>query len=352
MIRSYYDSEINSFLNEDNYSILGKLIAAHPFQLEESQRNAWISEIDILKKELKLFENGYISFEYTIPRIGKRVDIILIINNLVLIVECKIGETQYKHSAINQVIDYALDLNDFHEESKNAILLPVLLSSEAKSYEINKSFLKPKIANVQKCNKYTLHLIIENSINYFKNNFLSASRWLNSRYKPTPTIIEAAQTLYRTHTVEDISRNDASAYNLSKTNFEINKIIDYSKDNNKKAICFVTGVPGAGKTLAGLNIAIGRQRIAEDEHAVFLSGNGPLVGVLQEALARDQMCRENIKKIDAKRKAKEFIQLIHHFRDDAILSNEPPIEKVIIFDEAQRAWTKDMLENFMEQKKR
>lgn len=351
MIRSYYNSKIKLFLNEDNYSILGKLIAAHPFQLDELQRNAWISEIDIFKTELKEFKNGYISFEYTIPRIGKRVDAILIINNLVFVVECKIGETQYKHNAINQVIDYALDLNDFHEESKNTILIPILLASETKSYEINKSFLKSKIANVQKCNKNYLHLIIENSINYFKNNFLSASQWLNSRYKPTPTIIEAAQILYRTHTVENISRNDASAYNLSKTNFEINKVIDYSKNNNKKSICFVTGVPGAGKTLAGLNIAIDRQRIAEDEHAVFLSGNGPLVGVLQEALARDQMGRDNIKKIDAKRKAKEFMQLIHHFRDDAILSNEPPIEKVVIFDEAQRAWTKNMLENFMKQKK-
>lgn len=168
---------------------------------------------------------------------------------------------------------------------------------------------------------------------------------------PTPTIIEAAQALYLGHNVEDISRNDASAKNLNQTTKAINKIIDYSKAHNRKSICFITGVPGAGKTLAGLNIAVERQKIAEDEHAVFLSGNGPLVDVLQEALARDDAKRNHISRKEAFRKVKEFIQIIHHFRDDAISVDTPPVEKVAIFDEAQRAWDEQNLTDFMKKKK-
>lgn len=168
---------------------------------------------------------------------------------------------------------------------------------------------------------------------------------------PTPTIIEAAQALYHGHHVEDISRNDATAKNLNQTTNAINKIIDISKEKNRKSICFITGVPGAGKTLAGLNISIERQKIDQQEHAVFLSGNGPLVAVLQEALARDECTHKKVKKVDALRKAREFVQIIHHFRDDAISVATPPIEKVAIFDEAQRAWTEDMLVDFMKRKK-
>ena len=185
---------------------------------------------------------------------------------------------------------------------------------------------------------------------YHRDSF-NPDNWINSLYMPTPTIIEAAQALYMGHNVDDISRNDASAKNLNQTTKAINEIIDYSKANNKKSICFITGVPGAGKTLAGLNIAIERQKVDENEHAVFLSGNGPLVDVLQEALARDDVERNGTKKTEAMRKAKEFIQIIHHFRDDAISVDTPPIERVAIFDEAQRAWDEPNLTDFMKRKK-
>ena len=168
---------------------------------------------------------------------------------------------------------------------------------------------------------------------------------------PTPTIIEAAQALYMGHEVREISRSDANAKNLNQTTKAINDIIDYSKTHNKKSICFITGVPGAGKTLAGLNIAIERQKIDKDEHAVFLSGNGPLVKVLQEALCRDDVRRNGTKKSEAERKANEFIQIIHHFRDDAISVDTPPIERVTVFDEAQRAWDEPSLSDFMKRKK-
>jgi hypothetical protein len=138
---------------------------------------------------------------------------------------------------------------------------------------------------------------------------------------------------------------------LSRTSEAINKIIEYSKLNSIKSICFITGVPGAGKTLAGLNIANERHNFYKNEHAVFLSGNQPLVNVLYEALARDESERKGLPKSEAYAKARAFIQNIHHFRDDAISTDTAPIEKVVIFDEAQRAWTKGQLEKFMAQKK-
>ena len=170
--------------------------------------------------------------------------------------------------------------------------------------------------------------------------------WLNARYAPTPTIIEAAQALYRNHSVHEISRNDAGAENLTETTATINQIIDDCKTNHRKAICFVTGVPGAGKTLAGLNIANERHQFDADEHAVFLSGNGPLVEVLQEALARDRAKVKGVTKAEAKRETKAFIQAIHKFRDEALTSERPPI-----FDEAQRAWDAHALSAFMARKK-
>lgn len=175
--------------------------------------------------------------------------------------------------------------------------------------------------------------------------------WGNSRYAPTPTIIEAAQALYRNHSVDDISRNDAGAQNLTETTAAISRIIDDCKVNGRKAICFVTGVPGAGKTLAGLNIANSRHQFEANEHAVFLSGNGPLVDVLQAALAKDCAMREGITVAEAKRRTKAFVQIIHKCRDEALMTEQPPTEKVVIFDEAQRAWDEANLTEFMRRKK-
>jgi hypothetical protein len=163
--------------------------------------------------------------------------------------------------------------------------------------------------------------------------------------------VEAAQALYRDHDVKDISRSDAGAQNLSHTSDCISQIIETSKRHNRKSICFVTGVPGAGKTLAGLNIATSRAKAHSDEHAVFLSGNGPLVDVLREALARDQSVRELIKKTVAARRVESFVQNIHHFRDEALKTNDAPVEKVVVFDEAQRAWNHAKAADFMRRKK-
>lgn len=349
--RSYYSNDIQSFLNQDNYSIFGEITTNDQFSAEDLQKNTWNREIEILKRELSQLLDGYIIFEYTIPRIGNRIDNIVIYKGIIFLLEFKVGEKKYPSYAIEQVTDYAFDLSCFHKESHNRLLVPILISTKAHSVKQEIRISKDNVLETICCNEYEIaKYITEVSLKFIQDEIIP-NDWINSLYMPTPTIIEAAQALYLGHNVEDISRNDASAKNLNQTTKAINKIIDYSKAHNRKSICFITGVPGAGKTLAGLNIAVERQKIAEDEHAVFLSGNGPLVDVLQEALARDDAKRNNISRKEASRKVKEFIQIIHHFRDDAISVDTPPVEKVAIFDEAQRAWDEQNLTDFMKKKK-
>lgn len=349
--RSYYSNDIQSFLNQDNYSIFGEITTNDQFSAEDLQKNTWNREIEIMKRELSQFLGGYIIFEYTIPRIGNRIDNIVIYKGIIFLLEFKVGEKKYPSYAIEQVTDYAFDLSCFHKESHNRLLVPILISTKAHSVKQEIRISKDNVLETICCNEYEIaKYITEVSLKFIQDEIIP-NDWINSLYMPTPTIIEAAQALYLGHNVEDISRNDASAKNLNQTTKAINKIIDYSKAHNRKSICFITGVPGAGKTLAGLNIAVERQKIAEDEHAVFLSGNGPLVDVLQEALARDDAKRNNISRKEASRKVKEFIQIIHHFRDDAISVDTPPVEKVAIFDEAQRAWDEQNLTDFMKKKK-
>lgn len=349
--RSYYSNDIQSFLNQDNYSIFGEITTNDQFSAEDLQKNTCNREIEILKRELSQFLDGYIIFEYTIPRIGNRIDNIVIYKGIIFLLEFKVGEKKYPSYAIEQVTDYAFDLSCFHKESHNRLLVPILISTKAHSVKQEIRISKDNVLETICCNEYEIaKYITEVSLKFIQDEIIPDD-WINSLYMPTPTIIETAQALYLGHNVEDISRNDASAKNLNQTTKAINKIIDYSKAHNRKSICFITGVPGAGKTLAGLNIAVERQKIAEYEHAVFLSGNGPLVDVLQEALARDDAKRNNISRKEASRKVKEFIQIIYHFRDDAISVDTPPVEKVAIFDEAQRAWDEQNLTDFMKKKK-
>ena len=350
--RYYYADPVSTFINKNTNEIFGEITSNDQFAADDLQKNTWKYEIDLLKKELSFIEDGFIIFEYTIPRIGSRVDNILLYNGLVFLLEFKVGERNYPKYAYDQVIDYALDLKYFHKESHSRLLIPILICTEALNHITNYTFYDDNILSAISCNKTNLGETIRQISSQFRQPDFSYQDWINSLYMPTPTIIEAAQALYRGHNVEEISRNDASAINLGQTTEAINRIIDESKTNHKKSICFVTGVPGAGKTLAGLNISIEGQSVDKEEHAVFLSGNGPLVKVLQEALAKDANQRNNVKLEDSRREAKEFIQIIHRFRDEAILDKSAPTEKVVIFDEAQRAWTEPKLTDFMKKKKR
>lgn len=286
---------------------------------------------------------------------GKRIDAVFLHKNIVFLLEFKCGDCVYKSSTIDQVYDYALDLKNFQKQSERRLLVPIAISTKAPAapFEIVE---ENRIISPIKCNENNIAAAIDLVSSKYDEGGFNYIDWENSEYFPTPTIVEAAQALYAGHNVHDITRNDAGATNLSITSARIGEIIEYSKANHKKSICFVTGVPGAGKTLVGLNLAIERSNAREGERAVFLSGNFPLVTVLQEALARDYVDKAKInniktKKADALRKTSAFIQIIHKYRDSFVGNNSTPAERVVIFDESQRAWTKEMIKKFMSTKK-
>lgn len=345
------------FRSDSDHSILGKFTSQHEFSLEESQRNSWLTQIGILKRQLSTVVDGQVLFEYSIPRMGKRVDVILLIKSTVFVLEFKVGDEQYTSYGIDQVLDYSLDLKNFHAESHDRQIVPILISTNAPARENTLHSYEDLVYSPQLANDQNLGVLLKSVLNQLDSlPPIDVLKWENSIYKPTPTIIEAAQALYKGHNVRDISRSDSDAINLSITADTILKIIERTQRERENSICFVTGVPGSGKTLAGLNLANKWHNTDKGEHAVFLSGNGPLVQVLQEALARDEVAESigltgRISKSAALSKTRAFIQNIHHFRDDALQNDQAPIERVAVFDEAQRAWTLEQTRSFMARKK-
>ncbi len=357
MKRSYYSDSITNFRHSSIDEIIGLLTRECEFPVLQTQRQAWLHQIDLLQKILSPYE-GAVYFEYAIPRMGRRIDVVLLIGPAVFVLEFKVGEREFSAYGTDQVWDYALDLKNFHDSSHNKYIVPVLIATEAPC-SIVTATLTPQndqIFNPIKANSTLLRKAIECVLSFVGGDNIDRIQWENGRYCPTPTIIEAALALYNDHAVADIYRKDADAINLSQTTDAIAEVIRTSREKSHKSICFVTGVPGAGKTLVGLNIATKHIDKTDDLYSVFLSGNGPLVAILREALARDKVTREKekgqrIKKTTALSEVKLFIQNIHHFRDDCLRDERAPKEHVAIFDEAQRAWNLEQTSSFMRRKK-
>jgi hypothetical protein len=358
MKREYYSDSIAAFLCAGPDEILGQLARSNDFALEQTQRDAWLEEINILKSVLPFF-HGAIYFEYSIPRMGQRIDVVLLIGPVIFVLEFKIGEKEFTSHAVDQVWDYALDLKNFHEPSHSCLVAPILIASRAVNCQQADGALPQKngLFVPIKTNGQMLRRVIETVLSGADGVAIDRTQWENGRYCPTPTIIEAALALYNRHSVEDISRSDAGAINLSHTSESISSVIEHSKAKGHKAICFVTGVPGAGKTLVGLNVATKHIDKSSDLYSVFLSGNGPLVRILHEALSRDRVLRakerrEKLKKGTAKSEVKTFIQNVHNYRDEYVKDRDrAPVDHVVIFDEAQRAWNVQQTSNFMRRKK-
>jgi hypothetical protein len=358
MKRAFYAEDISTFLSTASETVLGKLAERNSFSLERSQLDAWMEEIRILRAVLQ-GHDGTIYFEFSIPRMGKRIDVVLLIGAVIFVLEFKVGESLFSACAVDQVWDYALDLKYFHESSHKQFIAPILVATNAKPVSAQ-IFMTPqddKLLHPVKCNVERLGTVIGEVLCFCGGQLLDRSYWEAGRYCPTPTIVEAAMALYGGHAVADISRSDASAINLTETSQAICEIIDASRKASRKSICFVTGVPGAGKTLVGLNVATAQLHNPNAYHSVFLSGNGPLVSVLREALTRDKVLRakelgEKLKKGAVMSTVKTFVQNVHHFRDECLIDTSgPPTEHVALFDEAQRAWDLEQTSNFMRRKK-
>lgn len=358
MLNYYYSDKISKFIEKAPATIIGEIAVNGRLGHISTELYAWEFQISLLKEVLKGYA-GQIFFEFSIPRMGKRVDCILIIKNIVFVIEFKVGEKDFLSQNIEQVWDYALDLKNFHKPSHNLLLVPILVATDAKSsnIEIITTSHNDNLINPIKTNASDLAKTIDNVISFFKaDDYIDSEKYVAGSYSPTPTIIEAAIRLYNNHNVEEITRNDADATNLKITTNYISETIEEARVNQKKIICFVTGVPGAGKTLVGLKVATEQLDKEKGSTSVFLSGNKPLVDILQEALTRDKVVQEKsrgykITKKEARESVKAFIQIIHHYRDEYLRDPKAPYDHVAIFDEAQRAWTKEQTVKFMRQKK-
>lgn len=357
MNRAYISISSGEVANTSNEQLYGQIAGQLPFAVEPSQRAAWEYQIRHLRSLALDLPDAHFFLEFLIPRMGRRADLIVLNAGVIFVVEYKLGASHFDRSALTQTYGYGLDLKHFHETSHHRSIVPILIATQATPKGDQPiSWDEDMLAHPLGLAPDELAPAINSVSRDSGGSELEPHLWQAGRYRPTPTIIEAAQALYRGHSVEEISRSEAGAENLTRTADYIFKVIETAKANRRKAICFITGVPGSGKTLAGLNLATARQRAHSEEHAVFLSGNGPLVAVLREALALDAVQRarergEKTSKAMEERRTAAFVQNIHHFRDEALTTTVAPVERVAIFYEAQRAWDATQTSKFMQQKK-
>lgn len=357
--RAYYSAPIDSFLNSDVELILGGLTRNSGFAITPTQRDAWDSQIQILQEQFRPYPGrGWIFLEFVVPRLGKRIDVLALIDHVIFVIEFKVGESEFNRYGIDQVWDYALDLKNFHEPSHACAIAPILIATQTSEIAgpITTSHHDDGVLYPIHASPDQISNIIEAVLLFTDGHKIDSETWAAGRYRPTPTIIEAASALYGSHSVAELSRSDAGEKNLAHTSVAISALIERAKIGHKKAICFITGVPGAGKTLVGLDVATSHMDSKSELHSVYLSGNGPLVSILREALARDKVARmkslgEKLRKGEAKKSVEAFIQNVHHFRDAYLVDTKPPVDHVVIFDEAQRAWTKEQTTQFMARKK-
>ena len=349
--RCLYHNSFSGFLRDDENAILGLLCDHYHGDVRTTTREAWKGEISVMRELISQLKEkeGRIIFEYDIPRLGKRIDVVLLLNGIIFCLEFKVGESQILESDVDQVLDYALDLKNFHKFSQDKIIVPILVATEYRraSSEVKMSVYDDKVVNPLVTGESGLFGVISSVLQEYPHESPIDSRWIISPYAPTPTIIEAARSLYESHSVENITRHEADQVYTDRTISYILDVIRESKEQRKKSICFVTGVPGAGKTLVGLDVAIkqtyqGHDEPVEDEGAVYLSGNGPLVAVLTEALARDnyERCREqNIKKnkTDSRREVSKSIQMIHRYRDNMLAKIKNPVVDGILEIDPEKA---------------
>lgn len=352
-----YGRALSDFLAADITAVLGELTQRSAFDVDQTQVAAWRGSIESLRDALAAWvADGYVFLEFDVPRLGRRIDAVLVLRHAVFVIEFKVGANAFLAADLDQVVDYALDLKHFHEASHDVPLVPILVATGARAVTVQAAMdgAVPNLLLPMRCTPETLGQGIALALELAEGSAIDAETWVRGRYKPTPTIVEAAMALYARHDVADISRNDAA--NLGKTSGVVNALIAHAREEGRKAICFVTGVPGAGKTLVGLDVATQSTDAEAELHAVYLSGNGPLVRVLQEALARDRKRREeeegrSLGIGEARRQVRSFIQSVHHFRDEGLADPAPPIDHVAIFDEAQRAWNRAQTAAFMQRKR-
>lgn len=339
-----YTSTISAFLCINSDEILGKLttgLANEGFDTNKLTTFSWKQEIDELRvamgKLVDLYHSAtqwQILFEYVLPIVGQRLDCVLLANDLIYVIEYKSGDSTTANTALKQAQEYALNLVDFHEESRGRIAVPIAIGIFKKNILLSE--LPQQGAAVLLSD---VPAVILDAYNRWAKRFLpiNPTSWESSRYFPVPTIIEAASAVYLDHDVKELACSRSGIDNLEKTQNAIADAVRDSRFRGIKKLLVITGVPGAGKTLAGLNAVqlLQKNLDLEKEQASFLSGNGPLVEVLREALKRSVGRRKR----GVSRAIQSRIREMHRFVRDSYGDSRAPSDRLIVFDEAQRAWT-------------
>lgn len=349
--KAYYCNSIPGFIKDNSTSIIGHLVK-ESFEVNKDQSDAWENQICELQTRL---ENcgieGDIIFEYDIVRLGKRIDVILLIRHMVFSLEFKNGKKAFTAQDAQQAEDYALDIKNFHKESEDLYVCPILIATDAPEYTKEQSLdcYPDKQIHLQRENIETvIPKVSKLSEKYGEEKEIDFEKWFNSPYYPTPTIIAAAVEAYSSHNLSQIAQSEAGQDNINACEQKINEIIEYAIQNKKKCICFVTGVPGAGKTLVGLDVVAKNLDKGDENLSVYLSGNGPLVDVLREALKQSVKNKaKQDKKIKYDKKTEvainALIQSSFAFKKDNAKHTNPTAENILIFDEAQRVWNKEKM---------
>lgn len=282
MPRCLFHSSFSEFLKAAPSSLLGEFAINYHGNILTTTNEAWAGEIETMQSCLQPWkeEYGHIIFEYDIPRLGKRIDVVLLMRGIIFCLEFKVGQKDALQADIEQVLDYALDLKNFHLLSQDRIIVPILIPTVYKSSSsvfqasvYDDAIYNPLITGADGLQTLICNVLMHSGAD--KQDESLGPEWIISPYSPTPTIIEAARSLYENHSVADITRHEADKVSTDTTIAYILDVIKGSKERGEKSICFVTGVPGAGKTLVGLDVAVKQSyqdgdQLIEDEGAVYL----------------------------------------------------------------------------------
>jgi hypothetical protein len=348
---AYYRTTLADYLDTDKAIVLG-VITQSQTGTTPQQQQAWMAQLEMLESAAKDWTERLdaahwgLLFEYRMLRLHRRIDLVLLADDLIFVIEFKIGSDTFLSSDLQQTEDYALDLRDFHDESADRIILPILCCSSAPAVDLELS-IQEWVGTVLKANADTLADVVIKAYRECHNPqaaTIDPATWDAAAYAPVPNIIEAAELLYGAHSVAEIHSALAEQKNLTATSDRLIEIIALARRDHRLVVCFVTGVPGSGKTLTGLN-AVHDPRFRETGgvSSAFLSGNTPLVAVLREALAKDHQRSVGGTIAEARRKTQAEIQLLMRYLEEYAErdTQRAPHEYVIVFDEAQRAWDAD-----------
>jgi hypothetical protein len=354
---AYVRLPLPGLLSADPIALVGQLhqaYAADNYATQFTQQTkAWANALPLLKNQLTTLIDllpraaGWsVLLEFPLYRLRRRIDLVLLTEHVIVPIEIKVGESVFRAEDARQAEEYALDLRDFHAESHKRALVPVLWCTA--SPDTDPACYTPgedPVAPVHRVGAAGLAELLASVPASAPGDPIAPEVWDNAPYRPVPNVIEAATAIFAHHNVEAILRKDAC--NLERACSRVVQLIVTARQQRRRALIFLTGVPGSGKTLAGLQVVHDAVTSGHEQEGdiIYLSGNTPLVTVLREALAQDQHHGRRRRGevsvlVEHRRKVRARVQHINDFLKDRLASASavPPHEHAIVFDEGQRAW--------------